>query len=137
MIEIKKVADWKKDYLELFSDMHKDAYGFRPRNHGWMFDIDTSMEEVMDEYHRVWEAVSEECAREEKAHIRRGVAKRVHTLMIMEANTDPKGIVFVNPEWCEWCENDPHYAEYMGIEQWCFYIPKKVEAPKMKSIFGG
>lgn len=54
---------------ELFSDFHKDAFGFRPRNHRF-YDADTTpaeKQEIWDYTGRVMEqAIADEKAREEE-----------------------------------------------------------------------
>lgn len=57
------------DYSEeLFSDFHKDAYGFRPRNHRF-YDADTSpaeKQEIWDATGRAFDRRQEEEARREE-----------------------------------------------------------------------
>lgn len=55
---------------ELFSDLHKDVYGFRPRGH-WFYDANTTDEERQAEWDylckRLGEQIDEENAAKDKA----------------------------------------------------------------------
>lgn len=56
--------------IELFSDLHKDVYGFRPRGH-WFYDATTTDEERQAEWDylckRLGEQIEEENAQKAKA----------------------------------------------------------------------
>jgi hypothetical protein len=64
---------------DLFSDMHKDAYGFRPRNHRF-YDPSTSD----DEKQRIWDATYEEVVRE----INRAKAEQAEAAKSFETRVD-------------------------------------------------
>lgn len=110
------VADWKAEYLYLYSDIHKDAYGSRPHgSDAWMYDEDTPMEDVMAAMHSICETATRECEREYKDRILWDTKKWIHAHMLLEAKCEENGIVFPNPDWDDWCEEDKHYADYSRV----------------------
>lgn len=54
----------------IFSDFHKDAYGFRPRNHEFYTATPDRKQEIWDSVGRDWEIRQEEEAEEEARALR-------------------------------------------------------------------
>lgn len=133
---IGSIADWKHDLLigGCFSDMFKDAYGYRPRSiMDNLFDPECTMEAVLDTYASTYEDVIKACERDRREEEKRLASRHIEWLMVQEASR--MGHVWINPEWDDeqyddvppfgdWQHRYETYAEYLGIKKWCWYIPK-------------
>jgi hypothetical protein len=70
---------------ELFSDLHKDVYGFRPRGH-WFYDANTTDAERQDEWDYLCKRLGEQI---DEDNVRN--AKALHDLQAKIADLKTKG----------------------------------------------
>lgn len=81
---------------ELFSDLHKDVYGFRPRGH-WFYDANTTDQERQEEWDylckRLGEQIDEENVR--KAEALANLHKQVGELRAAGAESDKQALKWI------------------------------------------
>ena len=138
--EIKSVREWKLDELYLYSDAHKDAYGFRSYP-SHLLEPQHTMEEVMNEVASIYRACDEACERERKRELRARAHSHYHWLMLQEASRHPRGIVFKNPNWEDgdsyegaYYYNDPYGKNYYGEREYGYYIAPAFTNDQMSQL---
>jgi hypothetical protein len=116
---------------ELFSDLHKDVYGFRPRGH-WFYDANTTDQERQEEWdylcNRLNEQIVEDNAR--KAQALRDLHTRVAELRAAGAEDDHQALKWIvqslNPSQSDLWYGGEWVCYELGLGYDCGYMFNKV-----------
>ena len=115
----------------LFSDLHKDVYGFRPRGH-WFYDANTTDQERQEEWDylckRLDEQIDEENAAKAKALAE--LHARVAVLRTKGAQDDHQALKWIvqslKPSHMDLCYGGDWVCYELGLGFDCAYMFNKV-----------
>ncbi len=95
----------------IFSDYHKDAYGFRPRNHEFYDATPDRKQEIWDSVGRAWDIRQAEEAEEEARALREFEAE---IASIIEAGAGDRTTAL------RWMTEEDTFYHSQDIEHWVF-----------------
>lgn len=115
---------------ELFSDLHKDVYGFRPRDH-WFYDSNTTDQERQEEWDYLCQRLLEQLEEDKtsKASALRDLHERVAKLCEAGAESSDQALKWVvqslNPTMMDLCYGGEWVCYELGLSFDCAYMFNK------------
>lgn len=115
---------------ELFSDLHKDVYGFRPRNH-WFYDPETTDDERQAEWDYLCNKLNEQIDEENaaKAKALQDLRDRVADLRTKGARDDQQALKWIvqslNPSAMDLAYGGDWVCYALGLGYDCAYMFNK------------
>ena len=116
---------------ELFSDLHKDVYGFRPRGH-WFYDASTTDQERQEEWDYLCKRLGEQIEEENiaKAKALEDLYQRVAELRKSGAKDDQQALKWIvqslNPDAIDLCYGGEWVCYELGLAFSCAYMFNQV-----------